>query len=956
MGIQGLWDAVSAAGVSSRVELLRGKKVSIDGSFWIGHCLASESNVRTGYDIYGTFFLRICYLLEKRILPIFVFDGRPPDAKRRTLMRRAMEREKFSKNLKLLAFKALAVQMKHLAKNSNNPVFKASSFMKKRDEISHEELKQIADNMDILEINHHFVNDKAEPLEDISSIPQHDERLFSSEEEFEDITAIADAVSSDQQGRDTSIDIFTMPRSYKALKKLSRSGLDVNLTDAAPTRVLDSSYFDNEMALGLAGSAQVRSRNMVELPIDCSIKKESYSQLPGEVRYHIMQQIKDAWMYDDRVNLLQLKSSLSEFSNLQVESYLRNVEINREIENIKRDILKDTCLAGVVKNEDGLHLEDVKKGIPENEIFDYNTIETKKRKKSGFLNDLSADMKPEPYHIVMGRILKQENKEVDDSIFLNDSEIFGDLVKGESDEEFEVVDQRHHSIPTKSIDALKGHYQSCSMNMNDDWDIEEEIYVPPITQNGNADNKENAREPSSVGDADASYDTEIDDLSATSESDASRETHSESLPEFSSSASKESPEESPDMADDELEASSIGSSESEDGVACSETRKKKELSLFSNASVSAGTAILTHREEDAPEIVDTCTPMYKNELEYVDYLKMEKLFSRYERSQTRKEQWDKMSDLLDLFGVPYMVAPAEAEAQCAHLNNIGVCYGVISDDSDTLAFGASRVFKNFYSGSVFEVYLATRISSELGLAREQIALLAIICGCDYTAGVRGIGVVNALEVIKAFPKFDDLYEFRKWATSECDLDKVTEDDCPIRRAYKLSHVNYRLHWSFCTDFPNREAYNLFLSPVVSSTFEPRWEKPNYEGIARFMEMWSSLPPSEVGTCLSRLQSQDDFDGFILEDLVPEIHAQSYSSMGKSLKANRKKLKKRMESFKEFLELRGKKKTGKTGTRHCAPDSTPDPVVPVAYIRSKRMLESIEGIKQYVKSQQNEKNS
>lgn len=37
-------------------------------------------------------------------------------------------------------------------------------------------------------------------------------------------------------------------------------------------------------------------------------------------------------------------------------------------------------------------------------------------------------------------------------------------------------------------------------------------------------------------------------------------------------------------------------------------------------------------------------------------------------------------------------------------------------------------------------------------------------GCDYTLGVHGIGIVNALEAVKAFDTFESLFELKQWAT------------------------------------------------------------------------------------------------------------------------------------------------------------------------------------------------
>lgn len=59
-----------------------------------------------------------------------------------------------------------------------------------------------------------------------------------------------------------------------------------------------------------------------------------------------------------------------------------------------------------------------------------------------------------------------------------------------------------------------------------------------------------------------------------------------------------------------------------------------------------------------------------------------------------------------MFGLPYIIAPMEAEAQCAYLELAKLVDGVVTDDSDVLLFGARSVYKNIFDDRKYvETYL-----------------------------------------------------------------------------------------------------------------------------------------------------------------------------------------------------------------------------------------------------------
>ncbi|KNC51104.1 uncharacterized protein AMSG_06449 [Thecamonas trahens ATCC 50062] len=101
-------------------------------------------------------------------------------------------------------------------------------------------------------------------------------------------------------------------------------------------------------------------------------------------------------------------------------------------------------------------------------------------------------------------------------------------------------------------------------------------------------------------------------------------------------------------------------------------------------------------------------------------------------------------------GIPFVVAPFEADAQLAWLQISGVVDAVLTEDSDLLVFGVtSMVCKMTYAGDCSHVDLSpgalARVTA-LKLATFDHKLFRAMCilsGCDYLPSIRGIGLKTA---------------------------------------------------------------------------------------------------------------------------------------------------------------------------------------------------------------------
>ncbi|KAH9942772.1 PIN domain-like protein [Amylocystis lapponica] len=188
--------------------------------------------------------------------------------------------------------------------------------------------------------------------------------------------------------------------------------------------------------------------------------------------------------------------------------------------------------------------------------------------------------------------------------------------------------------------------------------------------------------------------------------------------------------------------------------------------------------------------------------------------------------------MLRLFGIPYITAPMEAEAQCAALLALGLVDGIITDDSDVFLFGGARVLKNMFNQSkTVECFLLTDLDRELGLDRDKLVRLAYLLGSDYTDGLPGIGPVVAMELLTEFPGADGLHKFKHW-WQKVQSGKDTEGDTQTRFRKRFKKRFKELYLP--DDWPNPAVRDAYYHPTVDESEEPfKWGLPDLDALRDF---------------------------------------------------------------------------------------------------------------------------
>uniref|UniRef100_A0A1A7WVM1 Excision repair cross-complementing rodent repair deficiency, complementation group 5 (Xeroderma pigmentosum, complementation group G (Cockayne syndrome)) n=1 Tax=Iconisemion striatum TaxID=60296 RepID=A0A1A7WVM1_9TELE len=280
-----------------------------------------------------------------------------------------------------------------------------------------------------------------------------------------------------------------------------------------------------------------------------------------------------------------------------------------------------------------------------------------------------------------------------------------------------------------------------------------------------------------------------------------------------------------------------------------------------------------NQEEEPKERRDTEPKPAASEWEHINVDELEALENSLEVEQRnlreQKQQQERMAntvtgqmylesqELLRLFGVPFLVAPMEAEAQCAALDQADQTHGTITDDSDVWLFGGRHVYKNFFSQNKYvEHYQYSDLQSQLGLDRTKLINLAYLLGSDYTEGVPGVGYVTGMEILNEFPGsgLDPLVQFSKWWSEAQEKRRLVADPRDTKVKKKLRDLKLQM------GFPNPTVAQAYLEPAVDqsdSSFS--WGHPKPDLIKEFCLSrfgWSSRRTEEtLQPVIKQLNSQ-----------------------------------------------------------------------------------------------------
>jgi flap endonuclease-1 len=244
---------------------------------------------------------------------------------------------------------------------------------------------------------------------------------------------------------------------------------------------------------------------------------------------------------------------------------------------------------------------------------------------------------------------------------------------------------------------------------------------------------------------------------------------------------------------------------------------------------------LKHKEiEKRVAVKQEAQKMYDKAVEAEDAAGMQKYGAR--TSRLTKEMAEEAKTLLTYMGIPVVQAPSEGEAQAAFMVAQGDAYAVVSQDYDSLLYGANLIQnlsiagkrkKKGVLGTVTvqpEMIEFKHVLSELGLNRDQLIALAMLVGTDYhPGGVKGIGPKKALALVKEHKTFEAIFAAAKWA-----------EHCSI---------------------PWQDIVNLFEHMPVTKEYNLAFKLPQEDNIRKFLMDERNFSEERVEKTLEELRDQ-----------------------------------------------------------------------------------------------------
>lgn len=197
------------------------------------------------------------------------------------------------------------------------------------------------------------------------------------------------------------------------------------------------------------------------------------------------------------------------------------------------------------------------------------------------------------------------------------------------------------------------------------------------------------------------------------------------------------------------------------------------------------------------------------------------------------EMIEQAKKLVELMGLPIVQAPSEGEAQASQMVAEGDLYGCVSQDYDSLLFGAKKLLRNitvsgkrkvpgkdYYFDVKPEMIELEKTLKELKIDRQKLIWIGILVGTDFNEKFPKIGPKTALKLVQEHNSFEEIIKETK----------------------------------FEPEFDFKEVEKIFLEPHFSKNYSIKFGQPDRKKILSFLCDEFDFSVERVESALNKLEA------------------------------------------------------------------------------------------------------
>uniref|UniRef100_H2XUA5 Uncharacterized protein n=1 Tax=Ciona intestinalis TaxID=7719 RepID=H2XUA5_CIOIN len=846
MGVTGLWKLLEGNGRQVELHTLEGKILAVDISIWLNMAIKGMRGQSANNAHLITLFHRICKLLYFGIKPVFVFDGGAPALKQRTLKERRQKKDMNIRQSKNASEKVLQNYLKRqvlqLAIKSKDgekvpefgkylkpdedifhlPPMKEGLEMEESDEEREEQWKQRSQTRDVVygsamqEMMQIDVNS-----DDFQSMPSDIKH-----ELLMDIQEIRKRRRTQLEAMPDKSDSFS---NYQLSGLLAKRKLTTQIRGIENQMKREHTSANTHGYQGDVEISQISSDNKMHYVLLRGLKKRKVKLTSEKLSFHnlgmffYIAEVEKEEKYEE---MNSLKSNL-EFKSDSLPSFSEEIDIVKSNTESTVSVRDDSVKTINISSDDSADL------LSSNVELVENKISKKTENKISEQNDRIVESSVSPKKPKVENSLVSPTQslmlpiETTTKEILNSSSEFGkdNIIKEEATNNT-VITQQEPTLEVEKLEKPEIVQPSAVTNINQ--------FVKSLT----------AASAEKVVGQEVICENEIAPAAKVDVSKEELLKKNEDLDESDDDFVEVVDRQGVVLEDEEQSVEATPITQQRFEIMAVKVRNNVTMTviLFISGTEPSIRFKLFKKSslEELPPAANPWVGMQKediNELEEKldaeDAALLERIKSA---SRAAREVSDvatmECQELLRLFGIPFVLSPQEAEAQCAFLDMNDLTMGTITEDSDVWLFGGKNVYKDMFDRKRDPTcYSLLDIQAELGLLRSHFINIALCSGSDYTEGLEGVGPVRALEIMKEFPGegMESLVKFKQWWDDAHAQEKVKPPTSEAKIKTELRRLNVP------QNFPSKLVVEAYLKPRVNESKDKFvWGMPDLSGIRDYL--------------------------------------------------------------------------------------------------------------------------